>query len=124
MSVEHLLPIGGEDLDRYAGPPRLVRATGHEPFDTTSGGQPVQEHPEPGEVVWRDDTGVTCRRWNWRQGSRTRITGTTTRAAFVLGGLGALGADGLQAAGAELVEALVRLHPDVRVAGRSIGSAA
>ena len=32
---------------------------------------PVVEHPEVGEVVWRDDAGVTCRRWNWRQAPRT-----------------------------------------------------
>jgi DNA/RNA-binding domain of Phe-tRNA-synthetase-like protein len=32
------------------------------------------EHPEPGEVIWRDDDGVTCRCWNWRQCVRTRIT--------------------------------------------------
>ena len=29
VSVLHQVPLGGEDLDRYAGPPRLVRATGH-----------------------------------------------------------------------------------------------
>ena len=28
VSVEHLVPVGGEDLDRYVGPPRLVRAGG------------------------------------------------------------------------------------------------
>ena len=26
VSVLHQIPIGGEDLTRYAGPPRLVRA--------------------------------------------------------------------------------------------------
>jgi DNA/RNA-binding domain of Phe-tRNA-synthetase-like protein len=32
------------------------------------------DQPEPGEVIWRDDDGVTCRCWNWRQCVRTRIT--------------------------------------------------
>lgn len=27
VSVLHQIPIGGEDLTRYTGPPRLVRAT-------------------------------------------------------------------------------------------------
>src|SRR5215831_16164447 len=36
VSVLHQIPLGGEDLTRYAGPPRLVRATGTEPFDTTA----------------------------------------------------------------------------------------
>jgi hypothetical protein len=51
MSVKHLLPIGGEDLGEYRGPARLVRAAGDEPFDTIREGQPVTEHPEPGEVA-------------------------------------------------------------------------
>src|SRR5215218_10313641 len=67
VSVLHQVPLGGEDLTRYAGPPRLVRATGEEPFDAVADGLPVVDHPDPGEVVWCDDAGVTCRRWNWRQ---------------------------------------------------------
>jgi DNA/RNA-binding domain of Phe-tRNA-synthetase-like protein len=71
----------------------------------------VVEHPEPGEVVWRDDRGVTCRRWNWRQCVRTRITSSTTSAMFVLDGLAALGTEGLRAAEAELTGSLARLSP-------------
>ena len=64
ISVLHLVPIGGEDLSRYSGAPQLVRANGSEPFDTVTGGIAVVEHPDPGEVVWCGDAGVTCRRWN------------------------------------------------------------
>ncbi|HEU0164776.1 MAG TPA: phenylalanine--tRNA ligase beta subunit-related protein, partial [Thermomicrobiales bacterium] len=77
ISVGHVLPIGGEDIAGYEGPPRLVSATGDEPFETTDSGEAVIDHPAAGEVVWRDDRGVTCRRWNWRQGTRTRITPET-----------------------------------------------
>ena len=73
VSVLHQVPLGGEDLTRYSGAPRLLRATGTEPFDTVADGAEVIEHPEPGEVVWCDDAGVTCRRWNWRQGRRTQL---------------------------------------------------
>ena len=118
VSVGCLLPVGGEDLDRYAGPARLVRATGDEDFDTTADGQPAVEHPEPGEVIWRDDRGVTCRRWNWRQCARTRITFSTTRAMFVLDGLAALGAGGLRAAEAELTASLARLSPGAAFTSR------
>ena len=52
-------------------------AAGDEEFDA---GDP----PAPGEIVWRDDLGVTCRAWNWRQGVRTRITETSTRVYFLL----------------------------------------
>jgi DNA/RNA-binding domain of Phe-tRNA-synthetase-like protein len=37
-----------------------------------------------GEVVWADEVGVTCRRWNWRQGRRTRLTESTTSAWFII----------------------------------------
>src|SRR6266851_360021 len=118
VSIGGLLPVGGEDLAHYAGPARLVRAAGDEDFDTSSGGQPVVEHPEPGEVIWRDDRGVTCRRWNWRQCARTRITSSTTSAMFVLDGLPALGLGGLQAAEAELTGSLARLSPGATFASR------
>ena len=38
VSVLHQIPLGGEDLTRYTGPPRLIRATGDEPFDTVADG--------------------------------------------------------------------------------------
>lgn len=59
ISVLHQIPLGGEDLTCYAGSPRLVRAVGTEPFDTAAAGVQVIEHPDPGEVVWCDDAGVT-----------------------------------------------------------------
>jgi DNA/RNA-binding domain of Phe-tRNA-synthetase-like protein len=111
VSVAHLLPLGGEDRAAYAGPPRLVRADGTEPFDTTAGGETVVEHPEPGEVVWRDDDGVTCRRWNWRQCARTRITPATTSALFVLDVLDPLTDDDAHAAADALTEGLRALGP-------------
>jgi DNA/RNA-binding domain of Phe-tRNA-synthetase-like protein len=121
VSVAHLLPIGGEDRHAYVGPPRLVRAAGDEPFDTTSGGEPVVEHPDPGEVVWRDDAGVTCRRWNWRQCTRTRITTGTRSAVFILDALDPLPDDAVQAAADALTEALVALSPAVTVHRRPLG---
>jgi DNA/RNA-binding domain of Phe-tRNA-synthetase-like protein len=115
VSIAHLLPIGGEDRAAYAGPPRLVRADGTERFDTTAGGEPVTEHPAAGEVVWRDDEGVTCRRWNWRQGIRSRISATTTDALFILDALDPLTDDDVAAAADALTDALLALSPDAVV---------
>ncbi len=115
VSIAHLLPIGGEDRAAYAGPPRLVRADGTEAFDTTAGGEPVTEHPPAGEVVWRDDEGVTCRRWNWRQGTRTRITAATTSALFILDVLDPLTDDAVSGAADAITEALLALSPDAVV---------
>jgi DNA/RNA-binding domain of Phe-tRNA-synthetase-like protein len=116
ISVIHQVPLGGEDLTRYDSAPRLVRATGAEVFDTVAGGQPVVEHPEPGEVVWRDATGVTCRRWNWRQCRRTQLTPDTTTALFILDALAPMSDQDLAAAGDDLVVHLRLLGPHVRTA--------
>ena len=120
VSVIHQVPLGGEDLDAYTGSPRLIRATGAEVFDTTANGEVVVEHPDPGEVVWADDVGVTCRRWNWRQGRRTQLTPTTSAALFILDALAPMTDEQLTDAGDELVEHLHRLNPDVRVASRRL----
>ncbi|MFE4451471.1 B3/4 domain-containing protein [Streptomyces sp. NPDC056796] len=114
VSVAHLIPVGGEDADRIRGAMRLVRATGREPFPTAAGGEDVVEHPGAGEVVWCDDEAVTCRRWNWRQGVRTRLTEDSVNAVFLLEGLAPLTSTELGAAAAELVESLEKLSPGVR----------
>ncbi|WP_105969334.1 B3/B4 domain-containing protein [Streptomyces geranii] len=118
ISVAHLVPVGGEDLDRVQGGMRLVRATGTEDFVTVAGGEEVVEHPDAGEVVWCDDAGVTCRRWNWRQGPRTRLTEESTSAIFLLECLPpTAGAEG-DAAGAELAELLEKFNPGAQITVR------
>jgi DNA/RNA-binding domain of Phe-tRNA-synthetase-like protein len=72
----------------------------------------VIEHPEPGEVVWRDDDGVTCRRWNWRQCTRTRLTTATSSAVFILDVLDPLTDEAVHAAADALTDALRTLSPD------------
>jgi len=124
VSVLHQVPVGGEDLTRYVGAPRLVRATGTEPFDTVADGAAVIEHPDPGEVVWRDDAGVTCRRWNWRQARRTQLRDHTTAALFILDALDPMTDEALQAAADDLVSHLTRLGPDVRDVRRLIVTSA
>lgn len=106
ISVRYQLPVGGEDLSRYASSPYLVRATGEEPFETISAGERIVEHPDAGEVVWADDAGVTCRRWNWRQSPRTALTDETTSVLFILDALDPMTDDALQSAADDLVAAL------------------
>ncbi|RPK37394.1 phenylalanine--tRNA ligase beta subunit-related protein [Streptomyces sp. ADI93-02] len=115
ISVAHLIPVGGEDTDHIRGAMRLVRSTGQEPFPTVAGGEEAVEHPEPGEVVWRDDEAVTCRRWNWRQGTRTRLTEESVNAVFLLEGLTPATAAELGAAATELAESLEKISPGVRI---------
>jgi len=73
--------------------------------------------------VWCDAEGVTCRRWNWRQGTRTRITTGTRDAVFILDALDPLTDDELRAAADALTDGLRALCPDVVVHRRLIGPA-
>ena len=121
VSVEHLVPVGGEDLDRYVGPPRLVRAVGDETFDTVADGVAVTVAADEGEVVWRDDTGVTCRRWNWRQCVRTRLSPATGRILVIVDALEPVGGDVLDGIGPDLVERLTADAPGAEVTTRLLG---
>jgi DNA/RNA-binding domain of Phe-tRNA-synthetase-like protein len=87
-----------------------------------SDGHDVLEHPEPGEVIWCDDAGVTCRRWNWRQARRTQLSADTTTALFILDALDPLSDDALDAAGDDLVAHLTGFSPALEVARRTIAS--
>src|SRR5690606_8043121 len=110
-SIPYAMPVGGENLGAYSGAPRLTLADGSEPFDTFKEGEPVVENPEPGEVIWRDDLGVTCRRWNWRQGVRTRLDSQAQSMWFILESLPSMPLAALQEAGDELVSNLQKLMP-------------
>ncbi|MFM2076500.1 MAG: hypothetical protein RJA49_390 [Actinomycetota bacterium] len=106
ISILHRVPIGGEDLDHYEGPARLILASGDEPFHTAADGVPIVDHAEPGEPVWIDGVGITCRRWNWRQTSRTAIHADTVRVGFIIDSLDAPDHHGAELAAAQLAELL------------------
>nr|WP_198168702.1 hypothetical protein [Agromyces aureus] len=78
------------------------------------------EHPEAGEVVWRDDAGVTCRRWNWRQGRRTGLADETRAAFFILDVPAPVTDLELTAAADALAQALSALDSEVRVLRRLV----
>ena len=102
VSLAHLVPIGGEDLDRLVGPCVLRLATSKDAaVDTAT----AADAPKPGEVIWADDVGWTCRRWNWRQGPRTRLTESSRNAYFIIEGMApALTETELDEAARELAE--------------------
>ena len=120
VCVKHQIPLGGEDLDKYEGSPKLIRSTGREPFEANSKGEKVTEYADEGEVVWCDDAGVTCRRWNWRQGPRTALSDDTKRVLFILDVLDPVTDEEVRAAGAELVEVLRRTAPGIVVEERML----
>lgn len=111
ISIRYAIPVGGENLAAYSGAPRLTLADGSEPFDTFKEGEPVVENPEPGEVIWRDDLGVTCRRWNWRQGVRTRLSARDRQMWFILESLPEMPLEALHEAGRMLTGGLEQMMP-------------
>lgn len=96
---------------------RLVRATGEEGFVTAAAGERLVEHPDAGEVVWCDDEGVICRRWNWRQGPRTRLAEESVNALFLLEGMGPDA--GLEAAGRRTRRTPGEVQPGARFTVRA-----
>lgn len=111
VSLRYAVPVGGENLTAYQGQPRLIRATGTEPFDTVKNGQYETEYPQPGEVVWCDDAGVTCRRWNWRQGVRTRLSVADKHMWFILESLPEMPLEALYSAGEMMTGGLTKMMP-------------
>jgi len=104
ISIQHLLPVGAFDLERVEGPIRLVFAEGTERFVRLGAEEP--ESLQPGEVVYRDDTEVLCRGWNYRESSKSSIRPSTKQLAFVLEGLEATSHQSLQDAAEELCRGL------------------
>ncbi|MBK4998095.1 B3/4 domain-containing protein [Pseudomonas sp. S31] len=115
ISLEFAVPVGGENLAAYAGCPRLTVADGTELFDTFKEGLAITESPEAGEVIWRDEQGVTCRRWNWRQGLRTRLDSQAQQLWFILESLPQMPLDALLQAGEALSEGLRQMMPGIQV---------
>jgi lysyl-tRNA synthetase class 2 len=88
VSLKHLLPAGGDGVDRLEGDLTLGLADGRELFSPLARPQAV-EHPEPGEVVYvnRRSNRVLCRRWNWRNADFSKIRRETRSVVVNVDGL-------------------------------------
>nr|WP_238331101.1 phenylalanine--tRNA ligase beta subunit-related protein [Furfurilactobacillus milii] len=102
ISLRHALPCGGENIDAMVGDIKLTVADGGEPFHPL--GEDDEEPALPGEVVYKDDAGIICRCWNWRDGERTMLTEDTSNAFLCLECVNPERKDALEAALADLKE--------------------
>jgi lysyl-tRNA synthetase class 2 len=77
-SITDATPVGGDDLSHAGECLELRYAIGSEAF-IPLGRPEVVEHPNPDEIIYvvADSNEVMCRRWNWRNGHKTRITEDT-----------------------------------------------
>jgi DNA/RNA-binding domain of Phe-tRNA-synthetase-like protein len=101
VSLNHIIPIGGEDRDKLTSDLELALAIGTEPFDTR----------RSGEIVWKDSAGVTCRRWNWRQCERTAMRPETQRGYFVFDCLTPFGVPEARTAADQFIALLKEVSP-------------
>lgn len=58
---------------------------------------------------------MTCRRWNWRQGPRTRLTEETGAGIFLLESLAPMPVADVEKAATELAELLEKFSPGARI---------
>ncbi|MBI2426479.1 MAG: hypothetical protein HYV34_01405 [Candidatus Kerfeldbacteria bacterium] len=89
-SLKYTVPVGGEDTRLVKGDVTLMRATGTETFIAL--GSQENDPPKTGEVVYVDESNeVLCRRFNWRESEKTKITPQTFDAILYIEGLPPVG---------------------------------
>ncbi len=85
VSIKHMVPAGGDDLKKVEGNIVLRFAREGELFIALHSEE--AERTKEGEVVYADDCDVLCRRWNWRECDKTKMTEDTEEVVLVVEGL-------------------------------------
>ncbi len=86
ISLKHMVPVGGEDINKIEGDVILTFAEPNEPAVLLLGDKESRP-PHAGEVIYKDNISAICRRWNWREADRTKFTEETKNCFLVLEGL-------------------------------------
>ena len=108
LSIKYMLPVGGEDLDKMEGDIELTFATSNE-SPTTLLGEKEPRPPHEGEVIYKDSISAICRRWNWREADRTKLTEETKNCILIIEGLPPTTKQGIEIVTKEFKE-LVEKH--------------
>jgi DNA/RNA-binding domain of Phe-tRNA-synthetase-like protein len=83
VSIRYALPVAVFDTRSLQGTVTVHFADGSERYTTL--GQEEAEHPEPGEVVFSDETKlVIARRWCWRQSEQSAAQQDTRQAIITV----------------------------------------
>lgn len=85
ISIKHMVPVGGDDIDKIDGDIELKFAQGDESFVELNSEE--TKNPKEGEVIYVDDKEVLCRRWNWRECDKSKMTEEIKNVALVVEGL-------------------------------------
>jgi len=82
ISIKRMIPAGGDDMAKVDGDIILKFAVGDEPFTALNSKE--MENAKEGEVVYADSKEVLCRRWNWRECDKTKMTEETKDVILVI----------------------------------------
>ena len=105
VSIRYALPTAVFDTRAITGTLTVHVADGTERYTTL--GQDDIDHPEPGEVVFSDETGlVMARRWCWRQSEQSAAQPDTTTAIITIEAHHAQGQRDIEAALQDLLALL------------------
>lgn len=85
ISLRHTVPVGGDDTAKVEGDILLKFAHGDETFTPLNSEE--TETAKKGEVIYADSKEVLCRRWNWRECDKTKMTEDTKDVLMVVEGL-------------------------------------
>ena len=85
ISLKYSVPVGGEDLDKIEGDIVLTFAGAYE-VPVLLLGDKEPRPPHMGEVIYKDNISTICRRWNWREADRTKLTEETKNCILVIEG--------------------------------------
>ncbi len=96
ISLKYRTPVGGEDLSKIDGDIHLKFAEGNENFVSIESSE--EETIPKGEVVYVNNRETLCRRWNWRESKKTKLTENTTSAFLVIDALSPLIGDDVKKA--------------------------
>ncbi len=120
VSLKYTLPAGGEDLDKTEGSIKLTFA-GKDEAPVKLLGDEKEESPYEGEVIYKDNLSAICRRWNWREADRTKLTRETNNAVLVLEARTPVTVEELETALTELAQLLER-HTGAKTATKVLTS--
>lgn len=109
MSLKHLVPMAGYDMDKIEGGVVLRFSSEGEVF-LPIGAREV-ERLTSGEPVYADAKKTLCSKWNYRDSELTKLTAETSNVLFVVDGASPVTAEDVQVVLDELSELVAHWNP-------------
>ena len=102
ISIKHIVPVCVDDIEKIDGDIILRFARGDETFVELNSDE--TKNPKEGEVIYSDDKEILCRRWNWRECDKSKMTEDTKNVCLVVEGLPPVAKDEIESISEELGE--------------------